>query len=631
MCSIAGVIGTGEPESARATVAAMNHCQRHRGPDGEGIAVCGRAVLGHRRLAIIDPAGGAQPMSDESGRITIVCNGEIYNHEALRQELAARGHRFQSRCDAEVLPHLYEEYGDAFVERLEGMFALALFDADKGHLLLARDRAGQKPLHYFISGGTLVFASELAALKVHPDFPAELDPRAVSEYLSLLFVPSPRTVYRHVRQVPPAHTLAFETAGGIVRETRYWRPDWSRRTTASFAKAAEQLREETRRAVRARLMADVPLSVFLSGGVDSAVIAAFAAAERAPETTNAFTIGFDERAYDERDTARRTAAFIRERTGRALIQHIRAVDPGDFETLVELAGHFGQPYADASMLPTALLSRFAREQSVLALSGDAADELFAGYERYLACRIAARFDCLPGALRRALFRTLARAFPDRGERTFAGRLRRLLLLPAESPARRSFAVLDRCDRTLKQELAGEYLREEAGRDAAAAFDFDLTAETLLGRSQEIDFYGYLPSDILPKVDIASMAAGLEVRSPFLDHRIIEWAASLPDEWKLCGRKRKYIFRRAYAGLVPEELWDAPKKGFGVPVAQWLRGRWEKPVRARLFGGALAGWIREPAVERLWHEHQSGQRDRSYPLFALLMLALFLESEAARQR
>ena len=630
MCSIAGVIGTGETMAARAAVAAMNRVQRHRGPDGEGLAVCGCAVLGHRRLAIIDPAGGAQPMTDESGRITIVCNGEIYNHETLREELAARGHHFQSRCDAEVLPHLYEEYGDGFVERLEGMFAFALFDANSGHLLLARDRAGQKPLHYFVSGGTLVFASELAALKCHPDFPAELDPRAISEYLSLLFVPAPRTVYRHVRQVPPAHTLTFDPVSGAVAEKRYWRPDWSRRTRLSFSEAAEQLREETRHAVRARLMADVPLSVFLSGGVDSAVIAAFAAAERAPEPTNAFTIGFDERAYDERDAAKRSAAFIRSQTGGALVQHVRAVDPGNFDTLVELAGHFGQPYADASMLPTALLSRFAREESALALSGDAADELFAGYERYLACRLAARFDRLPAALRRGLFRTLAHTLPERGERTLPGRLRRLLLLPAESPERRYFAILDRCGRTLKNQLAGERLREAAARDAAEAFDFELTAETLLGRLQETDFYGYLPSDILPKVDIASMAAGLEVRSPFLDHRIIEFAASLPDDWKLRGRERKYIFRRAYAGLVPEELWDAPKKGFGVPVAQWLRKRWQEPVRARLFGGALDGWVREPAVRTLWREHQSG-RDRSYPLFALLMLAIFLESETARQR
>ncbi len=630
MCSIAGVIGHADTGVARAVVADMNRCQSHRGPDGSGIAVCGpAAVLGHRRLAIIDPDGGAQPMTNESGTVTIVCNGEIYNHNELRRKLTARGHRFNSRCDSEILPHLYEEYGDDFAAMLSGMFAFALYDADRDRLLLGRDRAGQKPLHYFVRDGQLVFASELAALKCHPRFPAELDPKAVSEYLSLLFVPAPRTIYAHVQIVAPAHILVFDAATGTMTGKRYWHPDWSRRTGLSFADAAIHLRDLTRCAVRDRLMADMPLSVFLSGGVDSAVIAALTTRERMPEPTNAFTIGFDTGAYDERSAAGRTADFIRANTGQALIPHVRVVDPGDFSILTDLAAHFGQPYADASMLPTALLSRFAREKSTLALSGDAADELFAGYERYLACRLAAHFDRLPESLRRPLFRALAHGLPNRGERTLPGRLRRLLRLLAEPAGRRYFATLDRCDAAVKNQIAGERLRDAAACDTAAAFAIDLTASTLVGRCQETDFHCYLPSDILPKVDIASMGAALEVRSPFLDHRIIEFAASLPDEWKLHGRQRKYIFRHAFAGLVPDSLWDAPKKGFGVPVAQWLRERWREPAREHLFSGALTDWIDPAALQSLWQQHQSGRGDQSYLLFALLMLAIFLEHEKNR--
>ena len=624
MCSISGVIAPNLPPEAVAAAEAMNQAQFHRGPDGGGVWHDGNAVLAHRRLAIIDLAGGAQPMANEDGTLHLVFNGEIYNHAALRERLEQAGHVFRTACDTEVLLHLYEETGDMFVRELDGMFAFALWDAPRRKLLLGRDRAGQKPLHYFVQGKTLVFASELAALKHHPDFPAELDPRAAADFLSLQYVPSPRTVYTGVHKLSPASILRFFPDTGVLETEKYWDLNFLPKRDIPFADAKAELRRLVTEAVRKRLMSDVPFGVFLSGGVDSGVIAAVMTRLRAPEKTRAFTIGVADPRYDERDSARRTAAWINARTGGALEHCEKVVPESSFADFRDLFSRIGEPYADASLLPTAMLSRFARESVTMALSGDAADELFAGYDRYAAIRIAGLVRALPDKFRAGFFRRLRSMFPDANERTAAGRLRRLCGMLAEPEARQYFAMLDRCPPELRRKLFGERLRDAP--DSAGIFAVPLSAKDRVEQCMETDFHVYLENDTLPKMDRASMSASLEVRDPFLDREVVEFAASLPVSYKLHGGERKYILREAFADDLDPAISTGRKRGFGMPVGAWLRGAWRDPARETLFSGPLFadGWIVREAAEKLWEEHQAGVRDRTYILFDLLALSLFLE-------
>ncbi len=623
MCSIAGIINPAEPESARSTVIAMNCAQQHRGPDSSGIFFDGTVALGHRRLSIIALDSGAQPMDNEDHSLHLVFNGEIYNFSRLREELMQKGHVFRTDSDTEVILHLYEEYGEKLAEKLEGMFAFALWDVPRRKVLLGRDRLGQKPLLYFRRGRKLVFASEMAALRCDPDFPSELDPAAISDFLSLQYVPSPRSAYRQVEKLPPAHTLWFDVDSGKVKQRRFWDPDYLDKNDLRFDAAAAWTRELVSRAVQKRLMADVPSGVFLSGGLDSAVVAMLAAKLRLPDPTCGFTIGFADPAYDERSGARLMAAQISRLTGGAFEHFEKEVDAGDFGLLRKLAGHFGEPYADASMLPTYLLAQFAREKATMVLSGDGADEVFGGYERYIAMRLAAQFDHVPLAMRQGLLRRIARALPDAGERTRSGRMRRFLLLAAEPVENRYAELLNRCPAELKRKLAGDALRP-----GLHDYRFPVYASCdPVERWLETDLHTYLPGDILPKVDIASMAVSLEVRSPFFDHELIEFAAGLPLDYKLRGMNRKRLLKAAFADCIPPEIRQGRKRGFGIPLAAWLRGRWAEPARDALFGGILIrdGWMNLAALEEIWNQHQSGERDFSYLLFNGIMLSLFLET------
>ncbi len=627
MCAIAGFVNFDHRAAAEQIIGAMNRVQRHRGPDGDGVFIDDRAALGHRRLAIIDLAGGAQPMTNEDGTLHLVFNGEIYNHLELRAWLEAAGHRFRTGSDTEVILHLYEECGAEAPAALCGMFAFALWDSRKRVLLLGRDRAGQKPLVYFRKGRILVFASEINALRKHPDFPDEWDAAAVHDFLSLQYVPSPGCIYREVQKLPPAHTLLFDADSGQARLDCYWQVNLADKSDWSFAAAVQRLRELLTEAVRKRLMAEVPSGAFLSGGLDSAIIATLMTRLRQPERTAAFTIGFADRAYDERSGARLAANHINLLTGNSLDHREKVVDPGDFDLLRKIVPCYGEPFADASMLPTALLSAFAREQVTVILSGDGADEIFAGYERYLAMRFASRFNHLPEAVRRLLFRLPARFLPDAGERTFFGRLRRLMMMLGASENGQYFSLLDRCPPALRARIAGERLRQ-ADAETARLF-CTRTAPDAVAQCMEIDFHTYLPGDILPKVDIASMASSLEVRNPFLDHEVIEFAATLPPEFKLHGRSRKHLLKHAFADLLPPETVAARKRGFGIPLAAWLRGRWQEPARTALWESPLpgSGWIDPRGMQELWEEHQQGRRDHSYLLWSLLVLALFMEKRS----
>ena len=629
MCAITGIINHHAFPGIERLLREMTDAQAHRGPDDDGFFIDQDAALGHRRLAVISPETGHQPIFNEDGTIVAILNGEIYNHLELRRELQQKGHRFTTESDTETLVHLYEEFGDSFVSQLQGMFAFAVYDCHRRRLLLARDRLGQKPLFYFMANDTLVFASELSGLLVHPAMEKELDIAAISDYLSLLYIPEPKTVYRHVHRLPPACTMTFSIDAPQPVIQPYWQLDFSRKAAhINFQDAAAQLRMLVENAVRKRMIADVPLGVFLSGGLDSAIIAAVAAQIRAPEACDAYTIGFADASYDERAAARATATAISRLPGVNLRHHELEVAPDDFALLHKLIRHFGQPFADASMLPTFLLSQFTRTGLTVALSGDGADEIFGGYERYIAMRMFHSMQRLP-SLSLYMFKAFAAILPDSGERTFCGRLRRLSRLFAHTKENAYFSLHDRCPTAVRHKLFGPRLHD-AMNNALPFTEIEkaLTASNLTERCSELDIHTYMPGDVLTKVDIASMACALEVRSPFLDHELIEFAATLPWDFKLHGNDRKHSLKAAFADLLPSEILNRRKRGFGIPLATWLRTTWRKPSEEALFEGPLIseGFIEHKPLTEIWNAHQSSHSDYSYLLWTLLMLSLFLETQ-----
>ena len=608
----------------------MSDAQAHRGPDDDGYFIDDDVAFGHRRLAVISPETGHQPIFNEDGTVVAILNGEIYNHLELRHELEKKGHCFTTESDTETLVHLYEEFGNSFVSRLQGMFAFAIYDRRNHHLLLARDRLGQKPLFYFMSNDTLVFASELSGLLAHPAMVKELDMAAISDYLSLLYIPEPKTVYHHVRRLPPGCTMTFSIDSPCPVIQRYWQLDFSLKTQQiNFQHAAKQLRGLVENAVRKRMLADVPLGVFLSGGLDSAIVTAVAAKIRATEGIDAYTIGFADAAYDERAEARATAAAISRLPGMNLRHHELEVTPDDFDVLQKLIRHFGQPFADASMLPTFLLSQFTRTGLTVALSGDGADEIFGGYERYIAMQMFHSLRRLPSPTQ-YIYKALAVILPDSGERTFCGRLRRFSRLLSQPKENAYFSLLDRCSTPIQQKIFGPRLHEFSNNNALPFTEFEktLTATDFTERCSELDIHTYLPGDVLTKVDIASMACSLEVRSPFLDHELVEFAAVLPWDFKLHGNDRKHILKAAFANLLPSEVLNRRKRGFGVPIAAWLRTTWRKQAEETLFDGQLIseGFIERAPLHDIWNAHQSARFDYSYQLWTLLMLSLFLEKQ-----
>ena len=628
MCAIAGIINPRDAVAAESIVRAMTAAMAHRGPDGSGCFASSDAVLGHRRLAVIDPSGGVQPLFSEDRSVVAVVNGEIYNFRELRAELERLGHRMASRCDSEVLVHLYEEYGSDCVRRLEGMFAAAVFDCRRRKLLLLRDRFGKKPLLYFMRGETLVFASEFCGLECHPDLPREPDLAAIGDFLSLQYIPGPDTVYRKVRKLMPAHLLEYRLDTGAVSIRRYWELDYRKKEwNLRFADAVHELRRLLENAVAARLESDVPLGVFLSGGIDSTIVAGLTARKLSPRRCAAFTIGFDHAAYDERQFAAAAAVAVGRFASAKLDHRIEVAAPCGFELLKKLVYHTGEPYADASLLPTYQLCSFARRSITVALSGDGADEIFCGYERYSAMRLIHRLDWFPAGWLRKLCGGSDGRPAGAGERSTAGRLLRFVRLFGVGEPERYFSLLDRCPVGVKSALWPVY----SGRMGTAAQQFAApqwfgAATDPVERCSELDVHTYLPGDILTKIDSASMAVGLEVRSPFLDREVVEFAARLPLAYKLRGWSRKRILRAAFADLLPGELLHRPKRGFGVPVADWLRGAWRQPVEEELLhSGRLTGFgIEIPEVEKLWREHQRREGDWSYLLWSLLNLSLFAE-------
>ena len=621
MCGIAGQARAGGAAVAEQTIAAMCAAQEHRGPDQRGLHVDEGIGLGIQRLRIIDLATGDQPVANEDGSVTVVLNGEIYNYAELRRELAGRGHRLATQSDTEVIAHLYEELGVECLQRLHGMFAFALWDSRRRRLLLARDRVGKKPLFYSLRDGALSFASELPALLQDPDVPREIDPQALDAYLAYGYVPAPLSVFRDVAKLPPAHRLVYED--GTTTIERYWRLDYAaKRRFADERELHEEIRASLRAAVARRMVADVPVGAFLSGGIDSSAVVA-AMAEQSPQPVKTFSIGFADERFDELPRAR----LVAERFDTE--HHELVVEPDAVEMLPKLARHYGEPFGDHSALPCFYLSQLAREHVTVALNGDGGDESFAGYQRYSSNLLAARLEALPAGLREGLSAaagvlpasTDPRALSRRVQR-FAGRL-------AGDRQRR---YLDQVCVFGASERAALYTPQLAAQVAPGAEQAllgpwrEASGHELLDQLLEVDATVYLPGDLLTKIDIATMAFSLEARSPLLDHELMELAASLPPSQKARGARRKIALRGALRGWLPDAVLDGPKRGFELPVDRWLRGELAPFAREVLLDreSVERGWLRRDGVESLLDRHLAGE-DHGRRLWALLTLELWARS------
>jgi asparagine synthase (glutamine-hydrolysing) len=615
VCGIAGKVTQRGNVPAR-VVESMCEREEHRGPDSRGIHRSNGAALGIQRLRIIDLETGDQPIYNEDRSVAVVLNGEIYNFPELREDLERRGHSFYTRSDTEVIAHLYEERGPCLVEDLNGMFAFAVWDERRRRLLLARDRVGKKPLFYAEGKDWLSFASELPALMTDPDVPAEVDPSSIDTYLAYGYVPAPWSIWRDVRKLPPAHTLVWEE--GETRSERYWMLDYSHKRAEDRRELEEELRQRVGAAVRRRLISDVPLGAFLSGGVDSSIVVSeMAAASTEPVKT--YSIGFEEEEYNELPQAR----LVADRFGTD--HHEFVVKPDAIRLVPKMVRHYGEPYADSSAIPTFHLAELTRRHVTVALNGDGGDESFAGYLRHVANSLTNGLDAVPEPLRRGVA-GLGRAIPERpGSRGLTSRARRLLVSvdgDAIDRYRRHISIFNDAERAelLDPDFRGSVDASRAPEVIAAPWRA-ASGSSALDRLLEVDVSSYLPGDLLVKVDIATMAHSLEARSPLLDHEVMEFAASLPPREKASLGRKKLILRRAYRGSVPDSILDGPKRGFGVPLGAWFRGELADYARDLLLDRTTLdrGYLKESAVHSLLDAHAAGRGDRSAQLWALLML------------
>lgn len=619
MCGIAGAL-TSVPGSLP-DIAPMLRCMKHRGPDGEGVRSDQYCALGQRRLAIIDVSEAGQgPIPNEDGSVWVTFNGEIYNFQQIRRELIARGHDFRGKSDTEVLVHAYEEWGRESLHRLRGMFALAIWDQRTGRLFLARDRVGKKPLFYTHRSGTTYFASELQALVALPEVPRRPDLAALQTYLSWGYIPAPLTGFEHIRKLEPGHYLELDIhhLGASVQPTPYWRLDYEPKLRIGDREAGARIREALSEAVRLRLISDVPLGAFLSGGIDSSIIVGLMAAESSTPV-NTYSIGFEDAAYDELVHARRIA----ERWGTN--HHEEIVRPDAAGILPLLARHYGEPFADSSAVPTYYVAKMTRKHVTVALNGDGGDESFAGYDRYKAAKWASKIQSIPGLQQAGV---LADRFAPSHLKHPMRRGARFLHAAHLEPARRYGQWMGYFGPDDKRDLCTpHFLANESSVYSLPWFEglFDATdAVNPVDAAMSVDTRSYLPYDLLVKVDIASMANSLETRSPFLDHEVMELAARLPAEMKLKGRVSKAILKRTFQDLLPAENVRRRKMGFGVPVDSWFRGPLRDLVTdALLSKSALErGYFKEAGLRALIQEHQSGQRDHGAKLWSILMLEMW---------
>ena len=630
MCGITGIIDlAGRRMFDRGVIERMNESLHHRGPDEGGIHRAPGIVLGHRRLSIIDLATGQQPLFNEDGSVVIVFNGEIYNYQELMPELEALGHVFHTRSDTEVIVHAWEAWGEACVQRLRGMFAFVIWDENRETVFVARDRLGVKPMYYaLLPDGQFVFGSELKALLAHGGVGREIDPLALEEYFALGYVAEPRTVFKAAAKLSPAHTLCLKRGQTRVAAQRgYWDLAFTGTNPVSAEAAQEELIARLRESVRLRMISEVPLGAFLSGGVDSsAVVAMMAGLSSGPVET--CSIAFADPRFDE-------SAFALQVAERYHTQHhVDRVDTEDFDLVDTLARLYDEPYADSSAIPTYRVCQLARQHVTVALSGDGGDESFAGYRRYRMHLNEEKLrSALPLGVRRPVFGLLGRVYPKAD------------WAPRPLRAKATFQALarDTVDAyfhgvsILRDEVrAGLYSNafkaELGGYHAAQVFrDHARRAQVhdALSLVQYLDLKTYLVGDINTKVDRASMAHALEVREPLMDHPLVEWLASLPSELKVRGDEGKWLLKKSLEPHLPHDVLYRPKQGFAVPLARWFRGPLKARVRQALLGETLldTGYFRRETLKRLLDEHESGLRDHSSPLWTLLMFEAFLRNVA----
>ena len=627
MCGFAGASWTADGRPLTASdLESMIAVIAHRGPDDHGTWFSNgspAAALGHRRLSIIDLGGGHQPLANEDGSIQVVFNGEIYNYRELRSDLESRGHRFGSESDTETIVHLYEEHGVDCLDHLRGMFALALWDDNTRQLLLARDRLGQKPLVYREEPGRVLFASELKALLQLPGAPRDVDPVAVDQYLAYQYVPHPRTILAGYAKLPPGHRAVYRD--GRLRVDRYWSPPYelgSGGESRSAASWQEELRETLTESVRLRLRSDVPLGAFLSGGIDSTIIAGLMRQE-SPAAVHTFSIGFPVPEFDERSFARMAAEHLG-------TQHTEAiVEPEALAILPRLIWHYDEPFADSSAIPTMYLAEMTRRGVTVALSGDGGDELFAGYDRYRAVALGERIDRLPRPLRRLLAARLWQRLPaSTRQKSHRRRLKRFLDALGQPPEERYLTWIGIFDDRRRHELYTDKFRESLGGSAAvdvlreayrACPDRDFVTRTTC-----TDVLTYLPGDILAKVDIATMASSLECRSPFLDHHVVELAARMPLSLKRRGRRGKRVLTDTFSDLLPAPIRRRRKMGFGVPLDKWFRNELKPLLYEHLLSDTARdrGYFNQVVVRDLVEEHVDGRWDHSYRLWSLLCFEMW---------
>lgn len=662
MCGIAGAAWTADAAPlAHATLGRMISAISHRGPDDSGTYFSSEfrapsseeksrdndpplgtrnpelgtfsgpaAALGFRRLSIIDLSTGHQPLANEDETVWIVFNGEIYNYRELRTDLESRGHRFRTNTDTECIIHLFEEVGPACVQRLRGMFAFAIWDDRHKRLMLARDRAGKKPLFYRLDHGQLTFASELKSLLLVPGAPRRLNKQAIDSYLCYQYVPYPDCILEDYHKLPPAHFAVFES--GHLDVERYWQPPFDPSVVCSPSAAEvatwnpqkwrSTLRETLTEAVRLRMRSDVPLGAFLSGGIDSTIITGLMQ-EQSDRPVHTFSIGFPIKEFDERSYAREAARHL------GTEHHELVVEPNALEILPKLIWHYDEPFADSSAIPTMYLSQMTRQHVTVALSGDGGDELFAGYTRYLAVKLASRFDRLPSPIKRLITAKLWQRLPSgAGHRSLLRRGKRFLAALGESPEKRYLRWVGIFEESQRRELYRPEFAAELDQFDAGDFLLQAYAECpnrdFITRTTCADVLTYLPCDILTKVDIASMAYSLECRSPFLDHDVMELAARMPVELKLRGNQGKQILLDTFADLLPPSIQRRGKMGFGVPLPNWFRGELKPFLHDVLFDSrTLARGFFEPsAVQRLFDEHVQAKTDHAHRLWALLCLELW---------
>ena len=620
MCGITGFVRNDGKPVDEALLARMNEAIRHRGPDEDGFYVNGSVGLAMRRLAIIDLKGGQQPIHNQDRTAWIVFNGEIYNYLELREKLEKLGHTFYTNSDTEAIVHAYDRYGSDCPKHLRGMFAFAIWNERDQELFLARDRVGKKPLLYSLVNGQLIFASEFSALLLHPDVSRDVEPAALDYYLSYMCIPAPLTAYRAIRKLEPGHWLRWRK--GEIQIERYWQPDFTKKLNIDEEEAGERTVEILRDAVRVRLMSEVPLGAFLSGGIDSSAVVALMSQESS-ERVKTFSIGFDEQDFSELHHARRIAEHV------GADHHEFIVRPDAVEVLPTLVEHYGEPYADSSAVPTYYVAKETRKHVTVALNGDGGDESFAGYERYIAMGITEKYRRVPSFLRESLIKETVNLIPTSPtKRSRVSSAKRMLDAVSQPRVNRYARWVSVFNDETKPPLYSDFFREQTSQADPTGL-----LETWFKRANGIgildamlltDQMTYLPNDLLVKVDIATMAVSLEARSPFLDHHVIEFAASLPQNLKARRLTTKYLLKKVLRKLLPSENLNRRKMGFGVPIGHWFRGKMQPFLREVVLSDKAMrrGLFKPEAVRQLVELHARGERDYSHQLWTLLMLELW---------